>query len=946
LEARLANWSVPVTNATLFSLPGISLQLRPSGEFCAIDTMDALPAYGNTICASVAGLSDVTIRVQRDITNRAFRLEVWSTSAQAALTTYCGSAQAGTTRNFFPCPISTVNLQPWAGTGNLGDSGSLVEMAWIKWFSGVVPVGGNPSPEYVPADLADWRFEGNGNDLGTGGYSIQIGGSFAYSATPIYPPACNAGNSQTFRAGYPAQVSGAGSYPLDGGSTLTYTWQELSGPSQAIWSNQNSVQPGLNGLVAGTYIFQLAVRDNSGQSSVCTVKTGAVAGDNNAVTITGNTAVGTLLGPVIRYGANPWPWYDDRHTAAAKIQIANMDAYYADYWNTAASGTITVTANSAIVTGSGTSFTTTFCNGGAGPTTPKPGAAVIVWYPTNNPQAPGETGRRLTNVVSCQSDTQLTLWKPWFSDTAPGTGLSYTEQDNGNLTAWGYNGGPANFYDNVAAFYSLYYRSGIDDYLIAARRLADRFWTSPQVDRGTSFNLNGSNVAWPARSASILGLVLRALDGRSDMWPGLEKIFAFYQSYLDLYDITFGPGIWDTREEAYHLATVSYCALVDPNPSVVSSCQSSLSRSFANVWTPFRLSDGSWGNLYYSVGWTGSVSLTTGSASVVGTGTGWTSDVNGQVIWFTDSTTVPSLAVQNSGGDTATYTATFVDATHIMLDRPYTGATGTHGWAVGNGGGVGWGAQPYMMGIMATAFDFAAKALAGADPANSALAHSYNVAAANWIKTYGYWPLQKGLYYFANTANCQAPIADTNTFCTGGNNASQARTLSAEVIRGVGAAYVASGDTALRDFGDTLFSAMFSKPGTGGPNPDGSYLGDLEDGSGFYMTGIPPIGQAPKWFGLFFGFGDGAAWPGYRVGGPQQIVNNQLKVGFNMASIPGAEKVRVSVTAPSGRIIQAECSVSPCSVATDARQGHSLIGIQYLSGPGSVLASTSLPIIQ
>ena len=60
---------------------------------------------------------------------------------------------------------------------------------------------------------------------------------------------------------------------------------------------------------------------------------------------------------------------------------------------------------------------------------------------------------------------------------------------------------------------------------------------------------------------------------------------------------------------------------------------------------------------------------------------------------------------------------------------------------------------------------------------------------------------------------------------------------------------------------------MFSKPGSGGPDPDGYYVNSLNDVTGWYMAGTPPMGKSPKWFGVFFGFGDSAAWPGYRVGG-------------------------------------------------------------------------------
>jgi hypothetical protein len=374
-----------------------------------------------------------------------------------------------------------------------------------------------------------------------------------------------------------------------------------------------------------------------------------------------------------------------------------------------------------------------------------------------------------------------------------------------------------------------------------------------------------------------MGLVLRALDGRPDMWNGFHRLWdTFMGYYLGWVDQTWGPGMWDLREESYHLAMVSYCAMFDTDATYRANCKQTVSNSFAKIWTPYKAADGSWPQFYSGYGlssWeTGSsVSLTNGAKTVTGNNTNWdSSQFGGFPIWFTNDPA--NRPADNSGGDNTTYTATFIDATHIQLDRPYTGASGVHGWVMANGGSaglVGWGSQPFIMGIASAAFDLAAKAIADTDPANSALAHSYNVASANWIMKYGYWPLRKGLYYGAQHVNCQAPISDNNAFCTGNNGEGEARVLNAEAIRGLMTAYAYSQDPALKSFADTLYSAMFSKPGAGGPNADGYYISALDDGNGWYMIGTPPTGQAPKYFGMFFGFSSLSAWPGYRIGGLQ-----------------------------------------------------------------------------
>jgi hypothetical protein len=229
----------------------------------------------------------------------------------------------------------------------------------------------------------------------------------------------------------------------------------------------------------------------------------------------------------------------------------------------------------------------------------------------------------------------------------------------------------------------------------------------------------------------------------------------------------------------------------------------------------------------------------------------------------------------NSYGDPVAYTATFVNSTHLTLDRAYQGTTGTHGWELSDYNALGWVSQPFMVGILSTAFDLAAKAVADVSPATATLAHSYNVAAANWLKNVAYWTSVKGLYYFAGGIDCAAPITDGNIWCTGGNDATAARTLSAEAIRGVMLAYAYNRDPALKAFADTLYNAMWGKTGTcpSGSTlcvPDGIYLTSMDDGQYMISGGPPTNGSTPwKWFGQFFGWSDLSSWPAQRVGGLQ-----------------------------------------------------------------------------
>jgi hypothetical protein len=886
------SWGSPYTGDYLV----VSLSAT---EICSRDYADgsALVRRGNQACVNIVGHSDIVVRIQRigslptDYTGSvgSFWLEAQDVDG-TQLPHYCISGQPNNTTG---CPMSANNPSNWtAHAGWLGDplyKTSSFSLAWLKWFSTTVTPGSPFSQETTPADLADFRFENSLANQGTGGYGVTIG-SFnkgpSYNASPTHRPACILGSSRTFRAGFPAQLDGTNSYSLNGNPSLSYLWQELSGPTNVQWAGNSTARPSVSQTVFGSYVFQLTVSDSGGQSSKCTVKDGFVATDSNDVVITGQSGVDTLLGPMVRYGANPWPWADDRHKAEADMQRGQLDTYFSAFWDTPAPGTIAVTAGSAVVTGVGTSFTTTFCQGPGSPTTLKSGGPeIVVWYPNSSPAG---HGTRSMIVSSCQSDTQVTMSVPWATDVADchSGGCPYAFGSGTLDTVWKDNSAPANFYDAVAAFYAMYYRTGLDDYLVAARTLADRFWTY-ELDSGTICAGNDGkggciySQRWAPRNMSMLGMVLRALDGRPDMWPGIRTIAKFYASY---YLLSADPawGLWDIREEAYHMATVAYDAMFDPDATSRAGSKTALSYAMDHLWKKTQSPDGSWQQMYYAYNsWTSkptTVALINGSNLITGNGTSWTSGVNGRRIVFTASSQMPA---NRQAQESTYYTITYVDGTHIILDRPYQGTTGTHGWIIGTTQATGWGVQPFIEGILGLAFGFTAEAIADSDATNAAQARNYVTAIANWQRTYGFRGAVDGMQYFAGTVDCMPPIPETSTWCTAGNNPSQARTLNAETLRSVMLAYSYTRDSDLLAFGDTLYNAMFGKPGTCPANsslclPDGNYVSDLNDVWGYYMSGTPPAGRAHKWFGMFFGIGAAADWPAFRLGATRQAFERRV----------------------------------------------------------------------
>jgi hypothetical protein len=254
----------------------------------AAGTFDVIYNGGPQIIGCCGAWTDILIRVQRDVANTRYTMEV------------CPVTGGGCISNV--TPVLSYGPPSWVGgTLSLASGG---QVGFVRWFSSVVPLGTPIPVNGAAGDLADWEFEGNLDDSSGHGLNFN-GGVVSYAATPIYPPACNPGAQRSFRAGHPADLDGSASAALDGGTFLSYVWQLASGPPGLNWSSHSAANPQIRGLVFGSYVFQLTVTDSSNQSTVCTVKDGAVATDDNDIVITNNPAVDTLLGPTTAISRRP-----------------------------------------------------------------------------------------------------------------------------------------------------------------------------------------------------------------------------------------------------------------------------------------------------------------------------------------------------------------------------------------------------------------------------------------------------------------------------------------------------------------------------------------------------------------------------------------------------------------------------------------------------------------
>jgi len=962
------------------------------GALNGAHTVTAVDSYALTIAADATGCSfggagavysnDFVYRLHIDRTLNQVIGEVWDVDGSQ----HTVNAQ----------PIANVIDPSYPQSGLMLGQNTTLDLAFVRWCKGVIPVGA-PAPWGTASTacsggtpIGDWEFENNGAD--SSGYGLNVtfspSGSLGsppvpYPNSPAYPPACNPGAQQSFRAGKSAQLDGSLSFPLDGGTSLTYLWQNTLSTEPGVntqhlrWSSHLISKPTVSGFVFGPANFRLTVTDGSGQSTSCMVHDGAVATDDSGNVAIRDQKTASILGPLTQWNHpnNRWPWADN----IAKAWADRMGSYqgniipggvvteFVDAWNTARAGTVDCTQGSPTCTGHGTQFQTLFC-GGAGNTKPVINTYFIGWYTYPIAGGGGGTGRRYYQVSGCPSQTSLTIGGTW--SPASENGMQYAYWTDPGLGAWANGGANINYYDNVLAFYSMYYRSGIDSYLHYARWLADRWWTNPVIlDRGNCHDNQPGRCAFP-RITALTGVFLRAIDqdniagspNSSPMWAGLRRIMDLTFIYEVTIASQYNQPIGDLRETAYSGMYVALCGAYDPDPVHAAACRAVVNTSILTTWRGQRLPDGHWQGIaanynssffgYFGALEPGTVTVAPGSNIVTISGGTWDSS------WFPASFFSVAVPTDYTTRDSGYYNASYVDATHIRLDRGYTDncSSGTNScsnrqWMLSTPGTwVGYVTQPFMLGIAGHYFNQAYIALS-MDPQYSAtatLAKSYVVDAANWIArtaldgTGGTDPSTRGALYGVGGGVC-TPGNDTNGCRCGPNSpscssAAASRENMGEALGELSLAYLYAPTPSLQAAIDNVFSAVYAKNSTD-PGYDGTYAIDLE--SWFWGS------NNSKWLGFFWGMGRNLAYMSARQGGLSVPANQLLYIDGEIGSVPGAKKMLVSGTDATGAPIQGvTCAVTPCALPIDKSLGTLILQISYLSTDNRVLSTgTPFPVV-
>jgi hypothetical protein len=226
-------------------------------------------ASPNTATTSITGLTAGTHVYRLTVTDNVGASAsddvtiVVNTSTAPSPTNRAPVANAGADRSI-TLPTNSVTL---TGTGSDPD-GTISSFAWSR-VSG--PAGGNiQSPTAASTQITAmvagtyvFRLTVTDNNGAIASDDVQVVVNPAPAPAANQPPIANAGANITITLPTNAvTLNGSGSDP--DGSIAGYSWTKVSGPAGGNIQSATTASTQITGMIAGTYVFRLTVRDNLG----------------------------------------------------------------------------------------------------------------------------------------------------------------------------------------------------------------------------------------------------------------------------------------------------------------------------------------------------------------------------------------------------------------------------------------------------------------------------------------------------------------------------------------------------------------------------------------------------------------------------------------------------------------------------------------------------------
>jgi len=150
------------------------------------------------------------------------------------------------------------------------------------------------------------------------------------------------------------------------------------------------------------------------------------------------------------------------------------------------------------------------------------------------------------------------------------------------------------YYDLGLTLYTAYYRTGDVRFLYDARKVVDSWWLDSIFQNCTP---TSNNLCASPRSVSLGGLMLRALDGRPEMWPWIEKyVNEQNKIWIERYLNPASPGYnylaYGVRDGGYMLTYAAWLAKVHPDPNIRASWEKRALNGAKNYFVRLQDADG------------------------------------------------------------------------------------------------------------------------------------------------------------------------------------------------------------------------------------------------------------------------------------------------------------------------------------------------------------------
>ena len=274
-----------------------------------------------------------------------------------------------------------------------------------------------------------------------------------------------------------------------------------------------------------------------------------------------------IVGPQLKAGSalNPVPWFDQ--TARDK-GLEHGAAFPSEYPTHPLSGTVSVAKDSNIVVGTNTRFLRDFS--GVAPYTYK----VTI--------ADSRGINREYVVAAISDDTHLTISIGWQQASSSGLRISKTSAEESDSYI------NLNYYDQALCQYINYYRTGDTRFLTYARKIADSWWGSPGIASGQA-EIESS---YAPRNVSLNGLILRALDGRPEMWPWITKyVREQFNTWVGL-RVKYDGFYYGLRDPGYMLLFAANLAGVHSDATVRAEFKQKVLDAAVNLYSRLQSADG------------------------------------------------------------------------------------------------------------------------------------------------------------------------------------------------------------------------------------------------------------------------------------------------------------------------------------------------------------------